>query len=339
MMCHARTVLLVAAIASFCMLRVAAYPACQIGDPACGNNSIGNYCCPDGAAISSNTGVVTCLGGRPSGCAAAAQAQPVWTTCSSAACSGYAGPNAQCWTGTTFAGGSGSSDMSTLCTVNQRALFSEVTMVRKSGPTMPVSWMDKWPSNQDLVLFSSSGPQNCITLNADYQQKNITQLSRQCPSGGSNCVYALYVRYTCVNPPTEPLCSNAGSNCRIANDGLSYCCSDSTSTPTFRAAGLCVCPPAPVNGGWGEWGTCSATLCGQTGVQTRECNHPNPANGGATCSGPSSQSCTAGACSSSSSSTGSGGSEPVLSAAASLDSSGVLMLAITALAILFLHSA
>ena len=42
-------------------------------------------------------------------------------------------------------------------------------------------------------------------------------------------------------------------------------------------------------GGWSEWGRCSKT-CG-TGTQTRTCTNPTPLNGGAQCSGESSQDC------------------------------------------------
>jgi len=52
--------------------------------------------------------------------------------------------------------------------------------------------------------------------------------------------------------------------------------------------------PAPVNGGYSAWSTCSAT-CG-VGIQTRTCTNPAPANGGADCSGLSSQTCNTQAC-------------------------------------------
>ena len=57
-------------------------------------------------------------------------------------------------------------------------------------------------------------------------------------------------------------------------------------------------PPAvtPVNGGWTEWGTCSATACGTAGTQTRTCTNPAPANGGTNCTGEASKACTAAAC-------------------------------------------
>ena len=59
------------------------------------------------------------------------------------------------------------------------------------------------------------------------------------------------------------------------------------------------CPAtAPVNGGWSDWSAWSAcsALCNQT--RTRTCTNPAPANGGADCSGPSTetQTCTGGAC-------------------------------------------
>lgn len=53
-------------------------------------------------------------------------------------------------------------------------------------------------------------------------------------------------------------------------------------------------PPARVDGGWTtDWGSCSATACGTSGTQTRTCTNPAPANGGAACSGASSQTCSA----------------------------------------------
>ncbi|MDQ5969191.1 MAG: trimeric autotransporter adhesin, partial [Patescibacteria group bacterium] len=54
-------------------------------------------------------------------------------------------------------------------------------------------------------------------------------------------------------------------------------------------------PPTPVNGEWSAWSACSASCNG--GVQTRTCSNPYPANGGADCSGPSTQACNTNACS------------------------------------------
>jgi len=67
--------------------------------------------------------------------------------------------------------------------------------------------------------------------------------------------------------------------------------------------------PQPVNGGWSDWSACSAECGG--GTQTRTCNNPAPANGGADCSqldgGNSSQSCNTQACGASSGGGGGGG--------------------------------
>lgn len=41
--------------------------------------------------------------------------------------------------------------------------------------------------------------------------------------------------------------------------------------------------PAPVDGGWGywsSWGECSRTCGAGVSIQTRDCDHPTPANGG-----------------------------------------------------------
>ncbi|CAH1788104.1 unnamed protein product [Owenia fusiformis] len=49
---------------------------------------------------------------------------------------------------------------------------------------------------------------------------------------------------------------------------------------------------APVTGGWGEWGNfsaCTATCEAGISVRTRECNNPTPANGGANCTGNSTE--------------------------------------------------
>lgn len=52
--------------------------------------------------------------------------------------------------------------------------------------------------------------------------------------------------------------------------------------------------PAPINGGWSNWGACSAECGG--GTQTRTCTNPAPANDGDDCAGDSSQSCNTEAC-------------------------------------------
>ncbi|MFA6585961.1 MAG: hypothetical protein WCS86_02250 [Candidatus Paceibacterota bacterium] len=66
------------------------------------------------------------------------------------------------------------------------------------------------------------------------------------------------------------------------------------TTETFTTP-ACPVTPTPINGGWSDW-SAKDTSCGISGVQTRTCTNPSPANGGATCSGPSSQTYTNPAC-------------------------------------------
>ena len=66
------------------------------------------------------------------------------------------------------------------------------------------------------------------------------------------------------------------------------------SSPSSYSVTITAAPPAPVNGGWSDWGACSLTCGG--GTQTRSCNNPAPSNGGASCSGSTSQNCNTQAC-------------------------------------------
>ncbi|MDO8664033.1 MAG: hypothetical protein Q7K44_00555 [Candidatus Liptonbacteria bacterium] len=68
---------------------------------------------------------------------------------------------------------------------------------------------------------------------------------------------------------------------------------DNSATPPESG---CPARPSPVSGGWSDWSACSVTACSSAGTQTRSCTNPAPANGGADCSGPSSQSCSTPTC-------------------------------------------
>jgi hypothetical protein len=60
-----------------------------------------------------------------------------------------------------------------------------------------------------------------------------------------------------------------------------------SSLPSLKARPSHTCAsarPINVDGGWSAWSTCSQ-LCGGTGISTRQCNRPSPANGGAQCLG------------------------------------------------------
>jgi hypothetical protein len=73
----------------------------------------------------------------------------------------------------------------------------------------------------------------------------------------------------------------------------------------------------PINGGWTEWSTCSATCGG--GTQTRTCTNPAPANGGLDCVGETSQSCNTQSCGG-----GGGGGAIYYNIVASAGSNGVI---------------
>ena len=73
------------------------------------------------------------------------------------------------------------------------------------------------------------------------------------------------------------------------NYGTSQSNISTFTTPT------CYVPPTPINGGWSDWSQRN-TQCGYSGTQTRTCTNPAPANGGAYCSGSSTQSYTNEAC-------------------------------------------
>jgi hypothetical protein len=116
---------------------------------------------------------------------------------------------------------------------------------------------------------------------------------------------------TCSNPAP----SNGGAACV----GPSVCNTDA-------------CSDAQVNGGWTEFGACSATCGG--GTQVRTCTNPVPANGGANCSGASSQASNTETCGDPSavSSTGGGGGANSAATSALSPSWSILFLAVAAVA-------
>ena len=82
---------------------------------------------------------------------------------------------------------------------------------------------------------------------------------------------------TCTNPSP----ANGGAAC------------SGSSTTNCSATAACAGPP--VDGGWSAWSPASCpTSCGQpASTLTRSCTNPAPANGGAQCSGASTQNCSA----------------------------------------------
>lgn len=89
----------------------------------------------------------------------------------------------------------------------------------------------------------------------------------------------------------EGYCSNdEDSGSVIINKHSDYC----SCSCDMALYGGCKSCSTPVNGGWTAWGACSVTCGG--GTQSRTCTNPSPANGGADCTGSSTQNCNTQAC-------------------------------------------
>ena len=102
---------------------------------------------------------------------------------------------------------------------------------------------------------------------------------------------------TCSNPAPSP---NGGAAC---------------VGPSTQACNTDACPVVPVDGGWTDFGACSATCGG--GIRVRTCTKPVLANGGADCSGANSQACNTEACGNPSTESSTGGGSGANSAATS----------------------
>lgn len=118
-------------------------------------------------------------------------------------------------------------------------------------------------------------------------------------SGSQGCLVAC--------SPSWPVDNSANicvGHCIVQNDGcgrtrvLSGTSTETSPRCMQNAMGAgygCTSAPLPRDGGWSAWGTWSA-CSGGTKIRTRTCTNPTPANGGAPCSGSSSEGslCTTG---------------------------------------------
>lgn len=105
-----------------------------------------------------------------------------------------------------------------------------------------------------------------------------------------SCSIQYSLLFTCYDPCS--LCNAAGTaSCTSSNGILPTCVCNSN-----WSGAACDTSTLPVDGVWSSWSTCSTTQCGTTGVQTRSCTNPAPANGGAACVGDSTQPCSNAAC-------------------------------------------
>jgi len=126
--------------------------------------------------------------------------------------------------------------------------------------------------NQELTFVTDGGTTHCVAYNkaplipVDGGWSAWSPVNEQCG-----------VTYTQTRTCTNPSPANGGA----------ACVGESTQAYTN--------PACPINGGWSDW-SAKDNSCGYSGVQTRTCTNPSPANGGAACVGESTQTYTNDAC-------------------------------------------
>ena len=164
--------------------------------------------------------------------------------------------------------------------------------------SLPVGGTHTWTST---VSFSITGPYSSFVVYEFGTTWNWMDGSAVACTTGSTHVAGHVLSYTIV-PPVNGGWSGFGA--------CSASCGGGTQTQTCTAPapayGGASCSGASsracntqgcdvvVDGDWSAWSVCSS-LCGG-GSQTRTCNNPAPANGGAACSGASSQPCNTNGC-------------------------------------------
>jgi len=118
-------------------------------------------------------------------------------------------------------------------------------------------------------------------------------------TSGQNPVINLIVNGACGSSnganvysiPTSGLCTFGTASAVSGSGPWSWTCAG-----LYGGTNASCSANKKVDGGWSGWSSCSVTCGG--GTQARTCTSPAPANGGAACSGASSQSCNTQACAS-----------------------------------------
>jgi len=115
-----------------------------------------------------------------------------------------------------------------------------------------------------------------------------------CSSKSTTSTWTLYTYSAtgCLDNNAHPVIRGTGAQCVAINHWDSSAFIDCATQASGRYFNYLPADPPVIDGVWGVWSECSATVCGQSGVQTRACNSPPPANGGAPCVGESQRVCS-----------------------------------------------
>lgn len=252
----------------------ASFAACLTGDAACvGGTSDGTYCCPSLWALNTGTAAASCSSFTTppptlAGCAATGQGLPILQPCSSAqsACA-YPGTTG-CASFSIASGSTGSPNFSpsgmgyTACAAGQQPLVTSLQIVATTGGSGLLARLVDYTTPNSVSLVPAQTTTSCYTLPLAYQFKYGTKGIVWSCSGASACTGTVQSTVTCVTPPSGTQClagpapGTAGTQSPLGftspcasnptavtgNDNTQYCCSDTTSQPTWGQAGYCTCP-------------------------------------------------------------------------------------------------
>ena len=132
----------------------------------------------------------------------------------------------------------------------------------------------------------SNGGNDCSELDNDLGNTERYVYDNTCPKTPINGGWSAWTpaltcgtgRITQTRTCTNPSPANGGNDCSGLDTGKSS--RTMLQTP---------CTSTPINGGWSAWTPTTSTCGTGTFTQTRTCTNPAPSNGGANCTGVSSQ--------------------------------------------------
>ena len=131
--------------------------------------------------------------------------------------------------------------------------------------------------SNSIIISSTPVTGTCGTAATSYASSASSFSGTMCKTGSG---------VTTPSPVTFP--SSPG-------DSVTWTCGGSGGGGSSQTCTATRAVVIPIDGGWSNWSACSAPCGG--GTQTRTCTNPAPVNGGAACSGASSQACNTQACS------------------------------------------